>query len=117
MSSVLVLGIDPRAIPGFADAETVVSALDQELSRFDGQGIAASMALIRLDDSVESAMVAALTERVWDVVVVGGGIRKPEPLLMLFEQVINLIRQYAPQAAIAFNTSGGDSVEAAQRWL
>jgi hypothetical protein len=26
-------------------------------------------------------------------------------------------RLHAPQAAIAFNTSGGDSVEAAQRWL
>ena len=35
----------------------------------------------------------------------------------LFEQAVNLVRRYAPKAAIAFNTSGGDSVEAARRWL
>ncbi|WP_411122821.1 hypothetical protein [Streptomyces sp. x-19] len=48
---------------------------------------------------------------------VGGGIRKTEQLLPLFEQIVNLIRRHAPQAAIAFNTGGGDSFEAAQRWL
>lgn len=35
----------------------------------------------------------------------------------MFEKVVNLIRQHAPQAAIAFNTSPGDSAEAALRWL
>ncbi|SDN56966.1 hypothetical protein SAMN04487981_105470 [Streptomyces sp. cf386] len=57
------------------------------------------------------------TERPWDVVVVGGGIRKTEQLLPLFERIVNLTHRHAPQAAIAFNTSGGGSVEAAQRWL
>jgi hypothetical protein len=56
-----------------------------------------------------------LSRREWDVVVIGGGIRKPEPLLPLFEQAVNLVRRHAPRAAIAFNTSGGDSVEAARR--
>lgn len=65
----------------------------------------------------DSAIVAALSGHSWDVVVIGGGIRKPEPLLTVFEQVVNLVRRHAPQAAIAFNTSGGDSVEAAKRWL
>lgn len=75
------------------------------------------MTLIELDESAEPAIVAALSELSWDVVVIGGGIRKPEPLLPLFEQVVNLVRRHAPKAAIAFNTSGGDSVEAAKRWL
>ena len=43
--------------------------------------------------------------------------RKLTRLLPLFEQIVNLIHRHAPQAAIAFNTSGGGSVEAAQRWL
>jgi hypothetical protein len=43
--------------------------------------------------------------------------RKADPLVPLLEQVVSLVRQYAPKAAIAFNTSGADSVEAAQRWL
>ncbi|MFE6685142.1 hypothetical protein ACFVFQ_01565 [Streptomyces sp. NPDC057743] len=119
MPRVLLLGIDPRAVPGM-DGAAIRAALDQELARFSEHAIDASMTLIPLDESAdapESAVVAALSEASWDVVVIGGGIRKPDPLLPLFEQVVNLVRRHAPKAAIAFNTSGGDSVEAAQRWL
>ncbi|MFC5908640.1 hypothetical protein [Streptacidiphilus monticola] len=116
MSSVLILGIDPLTIPGM-DGAAVRAALEQELTRFGDHAIEASMALIALDESAETTMVTALSEREWDVVVIGGGIRKPEPLLELFEQVVNLVRRHAPKAAIAFNSSGGDSVEAAKRWL
>jgi hypothetical protein len=49
--------------------------------------------------------------------VVGGGIRKPEPTLELFEIVINLIRRHAPQAAIAFNINPTTSLDAQLRWL
>jgi hypothetical protein len=66
------------------------------------------MLLIALDESAETAMTSALSGRERDVVVIGGGIRKPEPLLPLFEQAVNLVRRYAPKAAIAFNTGGGD---------
>ncbi|UKY50371.1 hypothetical protein [Streptomyces inhibens] len=116
MSSVLVVGYDPQAIPGI-DREALGAALDAELARFGEHGIDAAMTLVVFDESAESTLVASLTERPWDVVVVGGGIRKTEQLLPLFEQIVNLIHRHAPQAAIAFNTSGGDSVEAAQRWL
>ncbi|WP_411142096.1 hypothetical protein [Streptomyces sp. x-80] len=116
MSSALVVGYDPQAIPG-VDGEALRAAFDAELVRFGEHGIDAAMTLVVFDESAESVLVASLTERPWDVVVVGGGIRKTEQLLPLFEQIVNLIRRHAPQAAMAFNTSGGDSVEAAQRWL
>ena len=116
MPSVLILGVDPNTVPGM-DGDVIRAALDQELARFGDHAIDASMTLIALDESAEPAMIAALSERDWDVVVIGGGIRKPEPLLPLFEQVVNLVRRHARKAAIAFNTSGGDSVEAAWRWL
>lgn len=38
-------------------------------------------------------------------------------MLELFEKVINLIRRHAPDAAIAFNSSPDNSVEASMRWL
>jgi len=46
------------------------------------------MTLIALGESVEPTMIVALSERERDVVVIGGGIRKPEPLLTgsLFER-------------------------------
>ncbi|MEV0850219.1 hypothetical protein AB0J21_30840 [Streptomyces sp. NPDC049954] len=116
MNSVLVLGIDPHAVPGL-DGDALRALLDAELARFADQDIDASMTLVALDETAAPTLVTALSERVWDVVVVGGGIRKPEALLPFFEQVVNLVRRHAPGAALAFNTSGSDSVEAARRWL
>ncbi|MFJ2864740.1 hypothetical protein [Kitasatospora sp. NPDC087314] len=116
MATVLVLGFDPHTVPGL-DGDTLRAGLDAELARFADHGIDAAMTLIAPDASAEPAIVAALAGRPWDVVVIGGGIRKPEPALTFFEHVVNLVRRHAPQAAIAFNTSGADSVEAAQRWL
>ncbi|MFJ3079445.1 hypothetical protein ACIPJG_06810 [Streptomyces halstedii] len=116
MPSVLVVGYDPQAIPG-VDAEGLRAALEEELTRFGEHSIEAAMKLVVFGDSAEPTLVASLAERAWDVVVVGAGIRKTEQLLPLFEQIVNLIRRHAPQAAIAFNTSGGDSLETAQRWL
>jgi hypothetical protein len=114
--SALVVGYDPEALPG-ADGAGLRAALDAELARFGEHGMEAAMTLVQFDEKAGPALAASLAKRPWDVVVVGGGIRKAEPLLPLFEQLVNLIREYAPQAAIAFNTTGGDSVEAAQRWL
>jgi hypothetical protein len=112
----LVVGLDPRQIPGW-DPEPVVAALAQGQARFDEYGIEADMCLVALDENTEAAIVAALTRRDYACVVVGGGIRKEESLLELFEKVVNLVRQHAPAAAIAFNTSPVDSADAALRWL
>ncbi|MFF8287521.1 hypothetical protein ACF06W_33065 [Streptomyces albus] len=116
MSSALVVGYDPQAIPG-VDGEALRAALDAELARFGEHGIDADVALVVFDASAESTLVAALARQPWDVVVVGGGLRKSEELLPFFERIMNLIHRHAPQASIAFNTGIGDSVEAAQRWL
>ncbi|MFF0751908.1 hypothetical protein [Streptomyces sp. NPDC004267] len=116
MPSALIVGYDPQAIPG-VDGEALRAALDAELARFGEHGIDAAMTLIVFGESAEAAVVASLTKQPWDVVVVGAGIRKTEQLLPLFEQIVNLVHRHAPQAAIAFNTSGGDTVDAAQRWL
>ncbi|MFI7414027.1 hypothetical protein ACIBU0_35790 [Streptomyces sp. NPDC049627] len=116
MPSVLILGFDPHTVPGM-DGDAMRAVLDKELARFGERAIDASMGLITPDESAESTVVTKLSERDWDVIVIGGGIRKPEPALTFFEQVVNLVREHAPGAAIAFNTSVGDSVEAAKRWL
>ncbi|MGI5487156.1 hypothetical protein [Microtetraspora malaysiensis] len=116
MPSVLVVGFDPRAMPG-VDADAINTALDKELARFGELGVDSAVTLVVSDDSAEPTLVASLTERPWDVVVVGGGIRKTEQLLLLFEQIVNLVHRHAPQAAIAFNAGVADTVEAALRRL
>ncbi|MFD6938410.1 hypothetical protein ACFWAP_19965 [Streptomyces goshikiensis] len=116
MSFALVLGIDPLAVPGI-DAVPFRASLDKELARFGEHGIDAAMTLLVFDGSEESVIVAALVERPWDVVVVGGGLRKTPELLPLFETIVNLVRLHAPDAAIAFNVGLDDMVESAQRRL
>lgn len=113
---VLIVGLDPYSIPGI-DAETASAGLSYGLGRFDGTGLAADQLLVPLDETAESRILDMLAGQDYDCVVVGGGIRKPEPLLEFFEAVVNLIRLHAPGAAIAFNTDGGTSLEAATRVL
>ncbi|AXG78092.1 SGNH/GDSL hydrolase family protein [Streptomyces paludis] len=116
MPSVLIVGYDPHSIPD-SDAEALLKQLDQEMARFEGLGISATAALVTADESTEPALVAQLADRPWDVVVIGAGVRTPEPALVQFERIVNLVRRYAPQAAVAFNTGPDTSVEAAQRWI
>ena len=75
------------------------------------------MCLVVPEEHAEEAIVEALTQKDYACVVVGGGIRKHEPLLEFFEKVVNLVRQHAPGAAIAFNSRPDDTADAALRWL
>ena len=113
---VLVIGLDPVRIPGW-DPEPVVAAIARGQARFGEHCIEADLCLVAPDENPEKAIVEALTRKDYVCVVVGGGIRKHEPLLELFEKVVNLVRQYAPGAAIAFNSRPEDTADAALRWL
>ena len=114
---VLVIGLDPARIPGW-DPEPVVAAIARGHARFAEHGVEADMCLVVPDDAdAEATIVAALTREDYACVVVGGGIRKHEPLLEFFERVVNLVRQHAPGAAIAFNSTPEDTADAALRWL
>jgi hypothetical protein len=67
------------------------AVLDQELVRFGDHAIDASMVLLTFDEPAGIALVPALSGRDWDVVLSGGGIRKTDPLVPLFEQVVSLV--------------------------
>jgi hypothetical protein len=116
---VLVIGLDPYRVPGPWDPADVADAIAVAMARFADAGIGAESCLFGLDgsDDIEAVVTEALRSRPWEVVVIGGGVRKPEELLELFERVVNLVRRHAPDAAIAFNSSPADTLEAAARWL
>jgi hypothetical protein len=113
---VLVVGLDPERIPGW-DPQPVVAAIARGQARFGDHGIEADLCLVAPDEHAEAAIVEALTREHYACVVVGGGIRKHEPLLEFFEKVVNLVRRHAPGAAIAFNSTPEDTADAALRWL
>ncbi|GAB2459035.1 hypothetical protein GCM10027187_28410 [Streptosporangium sandarakinum] len=116
MARVLVVGLDPARIQGW-DPEPVQAAMARGRARFDDHGIEADWCLVALDDDPEGAIVEALIREDHACVVIGGGIRKHEPLLEFFERVVNLVRRHAPGAAIAFSGGPEDCADAALRWL
>lgn len=116
---VLVIGLDPYRVPGPWDPEPVARAIEASMAQCAAAGIEARSCLFGLDgsDDIEAVVTAAIREQPWDCVLVGGGVRKDEELLELFELVVNLSRRLAPDAAIVFNRDLSDIVEAAMRWL
>jgi hypothetical protein len=116
---VLVIGLDPYRVPGPWDPAPVAEAINVGIARFAAHAIGVETCLIGLDgsDDVEATVSAALRARPWEVVVIGGGIRKEDEQLELFELLVNLVRRLAPLAAIAFNRTATDTFDAAARWL
>lgn len=94
----------------------MAEAIERGRAQFIDHGLQAEFCLVGLDgsDDVVAVVTAAVGARSWECVVVGGGIRGD---LALFERVVNLVRQYSPDAAISFNSSPEDTFDAAARWL
>jgi hypothetical protein len=116
---VLVIGLDPHRVPGPWDPAPVAEAIAVGMARFAHAGVGAESCLFGLDgsDDIEAVVTEALDSRPWEVVVIGGGVRRAEDQLGLFERIINLVRRHAPDAAIAFNSTPADTFGAAARWL
>jgi hypothetical protein len=118
-ADVLVIGLDPYRVPGPWDPEPVAAAIEASSALFAERGIYAKQCLVGLDgkDDIEALITAALKDRAWDCVLIGGGLRNSDEQLDLFELIVNLVHQHAADAAIAFNRSLTDIVDAAVRQL
>lgn len=118
MPNVLLIGFDPDTIPGFAPG-AVAAQLDEGSRRFAELGMVEERCLIGFGelDGVEAVIVESLKKKQYDVVVVGGGIRKPPEVLELFQAVVNLVHWHQPKAAISFNAGPADSADWALKAL
>lgn len=116
---VLVIGLDPYRVPGPWDPAPVADAIERGMTSLTDRGFDAEACLVGLDGSedIQKRISVALQAAPWDCVVVGGGIRKPEDQLELFEAVVNLVVRHAAQAAIAFNSRPDDIADAVARRL
>lgn len=119
--SVLAIGIDPA----FADftafpqltPELIRSHIDAQIERLRALGYDAESCLIDLGETASAVATAALASGRFDCVVIGAGLREPPERLLLFETIINLVRLFAPHAAICFNTRPADTADAVLRWI
>ena len=118
---VLVIGLEPTLvdftlIPDL-NAEKVMTALKADQAKLNALGYDTHLCLTDLGATAEAAVWQKLSENTFDCIVIGAGIRTLPEHFLLFEKLINVVHQHAPQARICFNTKPGDTAEAVQRWI
>ncbi|MFK7861779.1 MAG: hypothetical protein AB8B64_23385 [Granulosicoccus sp.] len=117
---VLMVGWHPTVVdyskyPGLT-AEKLEGALKADEKRLNELGYDASIGFIVNTDSATDQLVDTLKETQFDVVMIGAGVRKDDEHFLVFEKLVNVVHEFAPQARIAFNTGPTDSDSAVQRW-
>jgi len=124
MTRVLLVGEDPEtvdysdpALPPGMSAAKVRAGIEVAMKQFAARGWEADLGFIQPDETAGPTVERQLGSKLYDCVVVGGGVRLPPRRLAIFEAVINAIHRAAPGATIAFNTRPDDSADAAARWL
>ena len=124
MTRVLLIGYAPDsvdfsdpALPPGMDAQKIATGIEVGLRQMQARGWDAAFCPIEPDDSAAATVRKHLASTSYDCIVIGGGVRLASKGLMIFEAVINAVREGAPNAPIAFNTRPDDSAEAAARWI
>ena len=71
-------------------------------------------------DELSETAAAVVTDKLratrFDCIAIGAGIRVNPKFFLLFEKLVNVVHEYAPQAMLCFNTRPSDTAEAVQRW-
>ena len=122
--SVIVIGLDPALIdfsqPGYApgmDATKVMAGLKSSEDELTRLGYSVQMCLIDFGETAEAVVQSQLKRRRFDCILIGAGVRTNPSNFMLFEKLINVVHEHAPQAKICFNTLPSDTAAAVKRSL
>jgi hypothetical protein len=75
------------------------------------------MCLTDFGETAEAVVQSQLNQKQFDCILIGAGIRTIPSNFLLFEKLINVVHEHAPQAKLCFNIMPGDTAEAVQRWL
>lgn len=121
---VLVIGLDPTLIdfsqPGYApgmDAMKVLAGLKASEDELTRLGYSVQMCLTDFGETAEAVVQSALKQTQFDCILIGAGVRTNPSNFILFEKLINVIHEHAPQAKLCFNTLPSDTAEAVKRWI
>jgi hypothetical protein len=123
---VLSVGLDPALVSASAssraafpdvDAETIRAGVAANQAALQRHGFRTDVCLIDYGATAESVYRAALEGTSYDVVMIGAGVRMDPALTHLFEVLVNVTREVAPQAVLVFNTSPTTTADAVLRWV
>jgi DNA-binding LacI/PurR family transcriptional regulator len=122
--SVLVVGLDPTLIdfsqagypPGMSAAKVFagMKSSEDELTRL---GYSVQTCLTDFGETAEAVVQRRLEEKRVDCVMIGAGVRANPSNFILFEKLINVVHEHAPQARLCFNQLPSDIAEAVKRWV
>jgi hypothetical protein len=99
------------------DATKVLAGLKSSEDELTGLGYSVQMCLIDFGETAEAVVQSQLKRRRFDCILIGAGVRANPSNFMLFEKLINVVHEYAPQAKICFNTLPNDTAAAVKRWV
>lgn len=122
----LVIGLEPALIdfseedysahPGL-NAEVVRAALGRSEASLLALGFDAHLCMIDFGETAAQVVKARLEQTRFACIVIGAGLRLNARNTALFEVVVNVVHEHAPQARLCFNTRATDTAEAVQRWF
>ena len=122
--SVLVVGLDPRLIdfskPGYPpgmNAEKVFAGIKSSEDELTGLGYDVQTCLTDFGETAEAVVQSQLRQKRFDCVMIGAGVRVNPSNFLLFEKLINVVHEHAPQARLCFNELPSDIAAAVKRWL
>ncbi len=106
--NVLLIGLEPTLVdytlfPGL-DAVKVLAALRADEERLNGLGYDAESCLVDRGETAEAVVRDRLGSKRFDCILVGAGVRTDPSHFVLFERLINVLHENAPQAKLCFNT-------------
>jgi hypothetical protein len=121
---VLVIGLDPALIdfskPGYPPgmtAEKVLAGIKSSEDELAALGCSAQTCMHDFGETAEAVVLRHLKLKRWDCVLIGAGVRANPSNFLLFERLINVVHEHAPQAKICFNELPSDIAKAVKRWL
>src|SRR5689334_23387387 len=107
-TQVLVIGLEPTLVDFSSmpdmNAGKVRAGLEADQAKLAALGYEADLCLTDLGETAADVVARKLSEKAFDCVVIGAGIRTLPAYFLLFEQLINVVHRAAPRARICFNT-------------
>ena len=114
--SVLVVGLDPTLIdfskPGYPpgmNATKVLAGIKSSEDELTRLGCSVQTCLTDFGETAATVVQSQLEQKQFDCILIGAGVRTVPSNFMLFEKLINVVHEHAPQAKLCFNQLPSDT--------
>ena len=122
--TVLVVGLDPTLIdfsdPGYPpgmSVEKVFAGIKSSEDELTSLGYGVQTCLTDFGETAEAVVESQLKQQPWDCVLIGAGVRVNLSNFILFEKLVNVVHEHAPQSKMCFNQLPHDIGASVQRWI